>query len=169
MSDTYHHFAFYFCLMPEIFHNKKFKRKRCKVFNAIKCQLFLILGSRIRDDFYFFFVYMQFQIFLQDMFYKKQPSSFKNMHHNNRFWRIIGFFLLLPSPSLFKIFLLKDNCFTEFCFLSNLNMNQSQVYIYPLPFEPPSPSHPSRLIQSCLRFLSHTANSHWLSILHMVM
>ena len=32
-------------------------------------------------------------------------------------------------------FLLKDNCFTEFCyFLSNLNINQPQVYIYPLPF-----------------------------------
>ena len=31
---------------------------------------------------------------------------------------------------------MKDNCFTEFCyFLSNLNMNQSYVYIYPLPFE----------------------------------
>ena len=34
----------------------------------------------------------------------------------------------------------------------------------------PSPSHPSRLIQSpCLSFLSHRENSHWLSILHMVM
>ena len=33
----------------------------------------------------------------------------------------------------------------------------------------PSPSHPSRLIQSpCLSFLSHMANSHWLSILHMI-
>ena len=33
----------------------------------------------------------------------------------------------------------------------------------------PSPSHPSRLIQSsCLIFLSHTENSHWLSILYMV-
>ena len=29
------------------------------------------------------------------------------------------------------------------------------------------PSHPSRLIKSpCLSFLSHTANSHWLSVLH---
>ena len=34
------------------------------------------------------------------------------------------------------------------CFLSHLNMNQPSVYIYPLPFEPPSPFHPSRLIQS---------------------
>ena len=45
-------------------------------------------------------------------------------------------------------FLLKDNCFTEFCcFQSNLNMNQPQVYIYPLPFEPPYPlpPHPTPL------------------------
>ena len=43
----------------------------------------------------------------------------------------------------------------------------------PSPFElppPPSLPHPSRLIQSpCLSFLSQTANSRWLSILHMVM
>ena len=33
----------------------------------------------------------------------------------------------------------------------------------------PCPYHPSRLIQSpCLSFLSHAANSCWLSILHMV-
>ena len=35
---------------------------------------------------------------------------------------------------------------------------------------PPTPSHPSRLSQSTgLSSLSHTANSHWQSILHMVM
>ena len=34
----------------------------------------------------------------------------------------------------------------------------------------PIPSHPSRLIQSpCLSCLSHTANSSWLSVLHMIM
>ena len=34
----------------------------------------------------------------------------------------------------------------------------------------PAPSHPSRLIQSpCLSFLSHTENSCWLSILHVVL
>ena len=34
----------------------------------------------------------------------------------------------------------------------------------------PAPSHPSRLIQNlCLSFLSHSPNSYWLSILHMVM
>ena len=51
-------------------------------------------------------------------------------------------------------------------------MNQPWVYIYPLPFEPPSNllPHPTSLIQSpCLSFLSHTANSGWLSISHMVM
>ena len=33
---------------------------------------------------------------------------------------------------------MKDNCFTEFCcFLSNLDMNQPLVYIYPLPFGDP--------------------------------
>ena len=42
------------------------------------------------------------------------------------------------------------------------------IYISP-PFGNTSPSHPSRLIQSpCLSFLCHTANSPWLSILHMV-
>ena len=72
-------------------------------------------------------------------------------------------------------FLMKDNCLTEFCcFLSNLNMNQSQVYIY-IPFllnvlSIFLPSYPSRLIQSpCLSFLNHTANFHWLYILLTVM
>ena len=43
---------------------------------------------------------------------------------------------------------LMDNCFTEFCsFLSNLNKNQPQGYIYSLPFETPShlPTHPTPL------------------------
>ena len=49
----------------------------------------------------------------------------------------MNFFLLFLN--LFIYFLLKDNSFTEFCcFLLNLNMNQPWVYIYPLPFEPPS-------------------------------
>ena len=38
------------------------------------------------------------------------------------------------------------------------------------PFRSPSPSHPSRLTQSpWLSSLRHTADSYWLSILHMVM
>ena len=52
-------------------------------------------------------------------------------------------------------------------------MNQPQVYTCPLSLEPPShlPPHPnsSRLSYSSgLSSLSHTANSHWLSVLHMV-
>ena len=44
---------------------------------------------------------------------------------------------------LLVYFLLKDNCFIEFCcFLSNLNMNQLQVYIYPLPLDLSPLSHP---------------------------
>ena len=54
------------------------------------------------------------------------------------------------------------------------SQHESAIGIHiPLPFwtslPSPSPSHGSRLIQSpCLSFLSHTANSCWLSILHMV-
>ena len=49
-------------------------------------------------------------------------------------------------------FLLKYNYFTEFCsFLSNLNMNQPKVYIFPLPFELPShlPPHMLSFIKYC--------------------
>ena len=54
-------------------------------------------------------------------------------------------------------------------FMSNLWISLRYTYIASLltSFPSPSPSHPSRLIQSpCLSFLSDTANSHWLSILH---
>jgi len=50
--------------------------------------------------------------------------------------------------SFYLFILLNNNCFTEFCcFLSNLSMNQPQVYTYPLPFKPPShlPPHPTPL------------------------
>ena len=59
-----------------------------------------------------------------------------------------SFFFLFINFLKFIYFLLKDNCFTEFCcFLSNLNMNQPQVYTYPRPFETPSrlPPHPTLL------------------------
>ena len=80
---------------------------------------------------------------------------------------VILFFFLI-------YFLLKNNCCAEFCcFLPNLNMNQPQLYICPLLSNLPPISHPFPplwMIQSpCLSFLSHTANSRWLSILHMVM
>ena len=61
--------------------------------------------------------------------------------------------------------------FVDFCQTSAW-ISHRYTYISSLLNLPPipSPSHPSRLIQSpCLSFLSHTANSCWLSILHMVM
>ena len=77
---------------------------------------------------------------------------------------------------IFPLFiLLEDNCFTLLCWpLPYINMNQPQVYICPL--LPESPSHllhyPSPLILSQSSGLSshcHTANSHLLSIIHMIM
>ena len=58
--------------------------------------------------------------------------------------------------------------FVVFWHESVIGIHISPRFWTSLPF--PSPSHPSRLIQSsCLSFLRHTANSHWLSILHVVM
>ena len=59
-------------------------------------------------------------------------------------------------------------------FLPYINMDQPQVYICPLLLEPPSllplhPRHPPGLSQTPgLSSLSHTANSHWVSILQML-
>ena len=51
---------------------------------------------------------------------------------------------------------------------SAIDIRISPPFWNPLPSN--FPSHPSRLIQSpCLSFRSHTANSRWLPILHMVM
>ena len=70
---------------------------------------------------------------------------------------------------------MEDNFFTILCgFLPYINVNQPQLYIHPLSLEHPLPSptasHLSRLSQSTrLSSMCHTANSHWLSILHTVM
>ena len=65
-----------------------------------------------------------------------------------------------------------DNCSAILCwFLPYINMNQPQVSIRPIPSKPlpaPLPSHPSRLSEHWVGF-PHTANSHLLSILRMVM
>ena len=57
-------------------------------------------------------------------------------------------------------------------FLPYLSINHLQVYVCPLPLgnslAPPSPSCPSRYLCIRLSSLHHTANSHWLYILHMV-
>ena len=68
---------------------------------------------------------------------------------------------------------MEDNCFTILCWLLPYNVNQSQVYICPLPSEslPTStPSHSSRLSESTgWSSLSYAANSHGLSTSHIVM
>ena len=85
--------------------------------------------------------------------------------------------LLLPSifPS-FRIFFFKLFIFywriialQNFVVFWQTSTWISHRYMYIPSLPSPSPSHPSRLIQSpCLSFLSHTANSCWPSILHIV-
>ena len=53
------------------------------------------------------------------------------------FRRCFFFFLVCLFVLSLFIFQLKDNYFTEFCFLSYLTMNQPWLYIYSLPFELP--------------------------------
>ena len=67
---------------------------------------------------------------------------------------------------IFIYFSLIDDCSTILVwFLPHSNMTQPLVYVCPLPLEPPShlPHIPTPL--GCDRTLSHTANSHWLSVL----
>ena len=84
--------------------------------------------------------------------------------------RHTGHAVYVCSPAIHE-----DNCFTIlWWFLPYINISQPQVYMCPLPFEPPSylPPHPTLLgCQGALGLTSlyHAAKSHWLSILHMVM
>ena len=70
---------------------------------------------------------------------------------------------------------MEDGCFTTLCwFLPYISVNQKWVYMSPpswISLQLPTPSHPSRLSQSTRFELAPciiTANSHWLSVLHMV-
>ena len=71
-------------------------------------------------------------------------------------------------------FLLKDNCIYNIVFISAIYQHVSAIGIHMSPpswtsFSPPTPSHPSRLSRRPgLSSLSHTANSHWPCVLHMV-
>ena len=82
---------------------------------------------------------------------------------------LFGLVWLLKFIFYWRIIALQN--FIVFCQISTWishrhTYNSSLLNLLPSP----SPSHPSRLIHSpCLSFLSHTANSHWLPILHMVM
>ena len=80
---------------------------------------------------------------------------------------------LIASPFLKKrCFLLEDNCFITLCWFCRTSTWVSHRYMYvPSLLNVPPISvtiHPSRLSQSTgLSSLCHTANSHWLSVLHM--
>ena len=79
------------------------------------------------------------------------------------------------ETELLLFFLLEDNCFTIVSVFA-IHQHESAIGIYmpPVTAEPPShlPLHPNSASYNRapdLSSLSHTANSHWLSILHMVM
>ena len=76
-------------------------------------------------------------------------SSYTGSHLEREQWKDSSVYLLVEMlwleilTDLTRIIALQNFV----VFLSNLNMNQPQVYIYPLPFEPPSylPPHPTPL------------------------
>ena len=83
---------------------------------------------------------------------------------------------MFPDTLFFNLFfywrIIALQIFVVFCqiliWFSYRNIYIFSPFLASLPS--PSPSHPSRLIQSpCLSFLRHTANLRWLCILHMVM
>ena len=84
-------------------------------------------------------------------------------------------FACLFLPSFLKFIFTGDNCFTILSwFLLYINMNQPWVYICPLPVDPPSHLLFHHTPLACrralgLRSLHPTTNSHWLSVLCMVM
>ena len=102
---------------------------------------------------------------------------------NEHVWLTFFIFLLKGSwvgngPSflfsLTYLFLIEGKLLHNVVLASTIHQHESAIGISPLrpwtSIPSPSPSHPSRLLQSPdLSSLSHTANSHWLSILHMVM
>ena len=102
--------------------------------------------------------------------------SFRNMAEtNSQASKYDRFLLLYPLFFCHFIFL---NCrilalqnFVLFCQTSTrISHRYTHVPSAPASLPSPSPSHPSGLSESsCLSSLSHTANSHWLSILHMVL
>ena len=77
--------------------------------------------------------------FFNDCLSFKAFLKIKNGKLQLRLRKLITLFLVSGYFLKFIYFLLKDNCFTDFCcFLSNLKMNPPQIYIYPLLFEPPT-------------------------------
>ena len=102
---------------------------------------------------------------------RKMKNKFFVCFHICFLLKWIIFACSLPIFSFFKkIFLTEGWLLYNIMLASTIHQHESAIGI---PMSPPSwtstPSHPSRLLQSLgLSSLSHTANSHWLSILHMV-
>ena len=81
----------------------------------------------------------------------------------------------LPSPFyFFNLFLIGGQLLYNIVLVSALHQHESAIGTHMSPrsgtsLPPPTLSHPPRLSQSPgLSFLSHTENSHWLSVLHVV-
>ena len=102
---------------------------------------------------------------------------------NEHVWLMFFIFLLNGSwvgngPSflfsLTYLFLIEVKLLHNVVLASAIHQHESAMGIHVSPpsftsLPPPLPSHPSRLLQSPgLSSLSHTANSHWLSVLHIV-
>ena len=96
-------------------------------------------------------------------------------------WPTVFFFFFLCHRAVVSCFQSPNAFFSFFIFsgriikilswfLLYINMDQAWVYMSPpswTSFPPPAPSHPTKLSQSTsLSALSHIANSHWLSVLH---
>ena len=100
--------------------------------------------------------------------------SFRNMvEANSQASKYDRFLLLYPLFFATLFFLIAGYLLYRILCFSVKHQQESAIGtpMSPPPQLPsPSPSYPSGLSESsCLSSLSHTANSHWLSILHMVL
>ena len=108
------------------------------------------------------------------LIYLSTSIPFKYLLPCFQYLSIFHIFYYHTILSLINIFFIEGKLLYRILLFSVEPQHESAIGIHISPpfwtsLPSPSPSHPSRLIQSpCLSFLSHTANSHWLFILHMV-
>ena len=121
-----------FLLLKVSFTEQKFLiliRSNLSIFSLLGCPLDSTSGTLCltqgQADFVFFYMFYSFtfmyMIYFEFIFYM---VAFNSWHFKVTFFNCLIYFLFF---NFFKFiyFILKDNCFTEFCcFLSNLNMNQ---------------------------------------------